>query len=90
MKQARAFYAVILCSTAVGVGLNFAGVNPVKALYLTAVVNGLLAPCVLVAILMVAADGKLMQGQPSSRLGWWVVAITTAAMFAAGIAMFIV
>ena len=90
MKQARAFYAVILLSTAVGVGLNFAGVNPVKALYLTAVVNGLLAPCVLVAVLMVAADKKLMQGQPSSRLGWGLVAITTAAMFAAGIAMFIV
>jgi hypothetical protein len=31
-----------------------------------------------------------MQGQPSSRLGWTVVAITTAAMFAAGVAMFVV
>lgn len=90
MKQARAFYAVILCSTGVGVGLNFAGVNPVKALYLTAVMNGLLAPCLLVTILLVASDKKLMQGQPSSRLGWGLVAITTVAMFAAGIAMFIV
>src|ERR1700688_2156488 len=33
---------------------------------------------------------KLMQGQPSSRLGWIVVAITTVAMFAAGVAMFVV
>ena len=31
-----------------------------------------------------------MQGQPSSRLGWIVVAVTTAAMFAAGVAMFVV
>jgi hypothetical protein len=31
-----------------------------------------------------------MQGQPSSRLGWTVVAFTTVAMFAAGIAMFVV
>jgi hypothetical protein len=38
----------------------------------------------------VAADKKLMQGQPSSRLGWIVVAITTIAMFASGIAMFVV
>src|SRR6202161_518444 len=53
LKQARWFYALILLSTAVGVTLNFAGVNPVKALYWTAVINGLLAPFLLVAILEV-------------------------------------
>jgi hypothetical protein len=35
-------------------------------------------------------DKKLMRGQPSSRLGWTVVAITTVAMLAAGVAMFVV
>jgi Mn2+/Fe2+ NRAMP family transporter len=90
LKQARAFYALILLSTGVGVGLDFVGINPVKALYWTAVINGLLAPFLLVAILVVASDKKLMQGQPSSRLGWTVVAITTVAMFAAGVAMFVV
>ncbi len=90
LKRARAFYALILLSTGVGVGLNFAGINPVKALYWTAVINGLLAPFLLVAILVIASDKQLMQGQPSSRLGWTVVAITTVAMFAAGIAMFVV
>jgi len=90
LKQARSFYAVILLSTGIGVGLNFAGINPVKALYWTAVINGLLAPFLLLAILIVASDKKLMRGQPSSRLGWTVVAITTVAMFAAGIAMFVV
>ena len=90
LRQARWFYALILVSTAAGVALDFIGVNPVKALYWTAVINGLLAPFLLVAILIVAADKKLMQNQPSSRLGWIVVAITTAAMFAAGIAMFVV
>ena len=77
-------------STGVGIALDFIGINPVKALYWTAVINGLLAPFLMVAILIVAADKKLMQGQPSSRLGWIVVAITTIAMFAAGIAMFVV
>jgi hypothetical protein len=62
----------------------------VKALFWTAVINGLLAPFLLVAILVVAADRKVMQGQPSSRLGWTVVAITTVAMFAAGVAMVVV
>jgi NRAMP (natural resistance-associated macrophage protein)-like metal ion transporter len=90
LKQARAFYALIFLSTAVGVALDFIGINPVKALYWTAVINGLLAPFLLVAILIVASDKKLMQGQPSSRLGWIVVAITTVAMFAAGVAMFVV
>jgi Mn2+/Fe2+ NRAMP family transporter len=90
LKQARAFYALIFVSTAVGVGMDFAGINPVKALYWTAVINGLLAPFLLVAILIIASDKKLMQGQPSSRLGWSVVAVTTVAMFAAGVAMFVV
>ncbi len=90
LTQARAFYALILFSTAVGVALDFAGINPVKALYWTAVINGLLAPFLLVAILIIAADKTLMQGQPSGRLGWIVVAITTAAMFIAGVAMFVV
>jgi Mn2+/Fe2+ NRAMP family transporter len=90
LKQARWFYALILVSTAAGVALDFIGVNPVKALYWSAVVNGLLAPFLLVAILIVAADTKLMQNQPSSKLGWSVVALTTLAMFAAGIAMIVV
>jgi NRAMP (natural resistance-associated macrophage protein)-like metal ion transporter len=89
LKQARWFYALILFSTGLGVALDFLGVNPVKALYWTAVLNGLVAPFLLVAILLVASDKKLMQGQPSSRLGWSVVAITTVAMFAAGVAMFV-
>jgi Mn2+/Fe2+ NRAMP family transporter len=90
LRQARWFYALILISTGVGVALDFIGINPVKALYWTAVINGLLAPFLLVAILIVASDKKLMQGQPSSRLGWIVVAITTIAMFVAGVAMFVV
>jgi Mn2+/Fe2+ NRAMP family transporter len=90
LRQARWFYTLILFSTGAGVALDFIGINPVKALYWTAVINGLLAPFLLVAILVVAGNRKLMQGQPSSRLGWIVVAITTAAMFIAGVAMFVV
>lgn len=90
LRHAGAFYTIILLSTVVGVLINFVGINPVKALYWTAVINGLLAPFLLVTILAVSADKKIMRGQPSSRLGWWVVAFTTAAMFAAGIAMFVV
>jgi NRAMP (natural resistance-associated macrophage protein)-like metal ion transporter len=90
LKKARAFYAIILLSTAAGVCINFFGIDPVKALYWTAVLNGLLAPFLLVGILLVATDKKLMLGQPSPRLATIVVAITTLAMFAAGVAMFVV
>jgi Mn2+/Fe2+ NRAMP family transporter len=90
LKQARYFYAIILLSTGAAVCLNFAGINPVKALYWTAVINGLLAPFLLLAILIVASDRRMMEWQPSSRLGWGIVAVATGMMFIAGVAMFVV
>ena len=87
--QASAFYAVVLLSTAVGIALVFSNVNPVEALYWTAIINGLLAPFLMVGILLVATDRVIMQGQPSSILGRVTVGVTTAAMFAAGVAMFV-
>ena len=88
-RHARPFYAVIVASVLVGVLLDFSRVNPVSALYWTAVLNGLLAPVLLVGILLVASDRRVMQGQPSSRLGRAVVAVTTVAMFGAAVGMFV-
>mgnify|MGYP001544259523 CR=1 FL=1 len=88
--HARAFYAVIAVSVALGALMGFVGFSAVKALYWTAVINGLLAPFLMVGILSAASDRKLMRGQPSSLLGRAVVGVTTVAMFAAGIAMFAV
>ena len=87
--EARAFYAVVLLAFIVGVGMDFADVNAVKALYWSAVLNGLLAPFLLLGILLVASDRRLMHGQPSSLLGRATVAATTAAMFVAAVAMFL-
>jgi len=89
LGRAPAFYAVIFLSTLIGIVLNFAGVNPVRALYLSAVINGLVAPFLLAAILVVASDRKLMCNQPSSALSRIVVTITMLLMFAAGVGMFI-
>jgi Mn2+/Fe2+ NRAMP family transporter len=72
-----------------GIFIDFMGFSPIKALYWTAVLNGLLAPFLLTGILLVAADRKIMRGQPSSRLALIVVGIATAAMFAASLAMFV-
>jgi Mn2+/Fe2+ NRAMP family transporter len=72
-----------------GVGMDFARVNAVRALYWSAVLNGLLAPFLLCGILLVASDRAIMQNQPSSMLGRVTVGVTAAAMFAAAIAMFV-
>lgn len=89
-KQAKSFYAVIILSVLCGIGADFLHVNPVSALFWTAVINGLLAPFLLVGILLVASDRKIMLGQPSSRLSQITVAITTLLMFAAAVGMFVV
>jgi len=86
---ARYFYGVVVLSTAAGIALDFFNVNPVRALYWTAVINGLLAPVLLVGILIVACDRKCMQGQPSSFLGRAAVGLAALLMFAAGVGMFV-
>ncbi|HEV2039237.1 MAG TPA: divalent metal cation transporter [Casimicrobiaceae bacterium] len=88
-SKAPGFYVVFICSVGLGIALDFAGINPVSALYWTAVINGILAPFLLVGILIAASDRALMQGQPSSITGRVVVGLTTAIMFAAAIGMFI-
>jgi len=89
LKNARYFYGVVVLSTVVGIALDFADVNPVKALYWTAIVNGLLAPFLLIGVLLVAGDRNLMKGQPSSGLGLAVVSLVTLVMFAAAVGMFV-
>jgi NRAMP (natural resistance-associated macrophage protein)-like metal ion transporter len=59
-SQARGFYLVIVFSTLIGLLMNFVGINPMKALIYTAVVNGLVAPVMLWMILLIANDKKIM------------------------------
>ncbi len=89
-RSARRFYLVLAVATLAGMAINFASINAVKALYWSAVLNGLLAPFLLLGILLVASDHKLMLDQPSSVLGRATVGITTLVMFGAAIGMFIV
>jgi len=89
LKQARSFYMVILISTVLAVIMDFADVSPVKALFWTAVINGILAPFLLFGILKIATDYKVMNGQMSSRVGKAMVAFTTVAMFLAGVMLWL-
>ena len=88
-RGAIPFYAVVILSTLLGIALDVLNINPLKALFYTAVINGVLAPFLLVGILVAASDRKLMQGQPSSWLSRIIVGITALVMFAASAAMFI-
>ena len=69
--------------------MDFAGINPVKALFWTAVLNGILAPFLLTAFLLVAIDRRVMQDQPSSRLAFAAVGLTTLLMFGAVVGLFV-
>ena len=83
-REAKAFYGVIALATAGGVALNFIGIDPMKALYLAAVVNGLLAPPLMVVTMLIARNpkvmGKLVISRPLAFGGWlstavmWIVA----------------
>jgi NRAMP (natural resistance-associated macrophage protein)-like metal ion transporter len=87
-RRARAFYMVVGVSVLMGIALDFAGVNPVRALYWTAVINGVLAPFLLVGLAIAASDSRLMHGQPTPRLTLGIVVFTAVLMFAAAIGMF--
>ena len=88
-RGAPMFYVIVVLAMLGGITLDFFDVNPVRALYWSAVLNGLLAPLLLVGVLAVAVDDRLMAGQPSSRLGRISVGFTALLMLGAGVAMFV-
>jgi len=84
---ARYFYGVIALSTGAGIAIDFLKVNPVRALYWSAIINGVLAPFLMVGILFAARDRKLMRGQPITPASALIVAAATVLMFAAAAGM---
>ncbi|MCL4368896.1 MAG: Nramp family divalent metal transporter [Actinobacteria bacterium] len=87
LARAKQFYAVIAASTIVGLLINFLGINPIQALFWTAVINGFVAPPLLVIIMVVANNraivGRRVNGRLVNILGW----ATTAAMFLSAIGL---
>jgi Mn2+/Fe2+ NRAMP family transporter len=89
LRGARYFYGVIILSAVLGICLDFLDVNPVRALYWTAVVNGVLAPFLLVAVLLTASDRRRMRGQAIPWLSRILVGIAALLMFGAAVGMFV-
>ncbi len=88
-NNAISFYCVFILATVSGAAMNLFKVDPIKALYWSAIVNGLLAPFLLVALLLIATDKRVMHGQTSSITTRWVVGVTTVVMFGAAVGMFV-
>ena len=90
LGQAPGFYAIIAAATLGGVVLSFSDIDPIKALFWSAVLNGLVAvPIMIVAMLLASRKsvmGRFTIGWTLKVLGW----TATATMLAAGIGMFLI
>lgn len=89
LKEANAFYGIIILSTLIGLAINFSGLDTIKALIYSAVANGLIAPVILVLIVGMSSNEKIMgrwvNSKLTSILGWLVSML----MIIAGIATII-
>jgi Mn2+/Fe2+ NRAMP family transporter len=81
--QARKFYFVMGTAMALGLALDFFGFNAVKMLFYSAVINGLLAPPLILLVILLTSNSKVMGARTNSPLlkylGWATFAVMTAA-----------
>ncbi len=81
LRQAHAFYGVIMLSVGIGFLINFIGLNSIHALLYSAVLNALVAPLILFLIVHLSSDKKIMGEWVNTRLsrsvGWAVVGLMT-------------
>jgi Mn2+/Fe2+ NRAMP family transporter len=82
VRQARAFYAVIAASMLVGVVMDFIGVSPIRALYLSAILNGVAAPPLLVLIVLLARSEAVLGRHRSGLLSQLLVGAAALVMAA--------
>jgi NRAMP (natural resistance-associated macrophage protein)-like metal ion transporter len=87
--RARKFYGVMAAAMFMGLALAYAGFNTIQLLFVTAVINGALAPPLVVLVVLLTADPRVMGTAVNSRslnwLGWATVVAMTAA--AAGLVL---
>jgi Mn2+/Fe2+ NRAMP family transporter len=79
LREANAFYGVIIISTFIGLMINFSGLDPIKALIYSGVANALIAPVVLILIVRMSNNKKIM-GERTNHplvggLGWLITIV---------------
>lgn len=87
-KQAAAFYTVLALSAGIGIALNFTPINPISALYWSAVINGVLAVPVMVLLMLMSRRkevmGRFVIGGTLYWLGWLSTAVMGLSVVAMG------
>ena len=91
LLEAREFYGIIAFATLGGVLLDFTPIDPIKALFWSAVINGVIAVPIMVVMMLLADDPKVMGAftvtrrlKALGRLATWTMAAAVVAMFVAG------
>lgn len=83
-REAKGFYAIIGIATIVGTGLDFTPIDPMKALYWSAVVNGVVAVPIMVAMMILSGNATVMGSLPVRRktrfFGWGAVVVMLVAV----------
>jgi Mn2+/Fe2+ NRAMP family transporter len=89
LNRARGFYGVLAIATLLGVTLNFTPINPIRALFWSAVINGVCAAPVMVVMMLMATNpsvtGALTLATPQRVLGW----LSTLVMLAVSVVMIV-
>ncbi len=88
LKKAHGFYGVITIATLIGLIINFIGIDPVKALVFSAVLNGVAAVPLIFLIIKISTNEKIMKEYKSRLLSKTILWITFIGMGAAAVAMF--
>lgn len=82
-ERAPAFYGVIAVSTLIGMSISLLGINPIKALYYAAALNGIAAPALMVLVILIANNkdimGKFVNKKISNIAGWVIVLVMAIA-----------
>jgi len=90
--EAKAFYTTIAVATLLGAAGNFFGLNPLKALVWSAVINGIVAVPVMVLLMLISSSRRIMGGFEISRLwrviGWSATVVMAAATIGFAVSMF--
>jgi NRAMP (natural resistance-associated macrophage protein)-like metal ion transporter len=86
LNKALAFYGVIILSLVLGYALNFVGIDPIKALIWSAILNGLVAPVIIALIVSISSNRKIMGKNRNRTLTTWIGWMTAAMMAVVGVA----
>lgn len=83
------FYLIMAASTIAGVAINLVGINAIQALFVTAIINGVVAPPLLVLIVLLGSDRNFMAEHTSGRISKTLTWVTTIVMSVAAVALLV-